>query len=40
MAEHVIETGNFENVSNEAMRYRLLDLKLVIDASNLQRRLL
>lgn len=40
VAEHVIETGNFENVSNEAMRYRLLDLKLVVDASNPQRKLL
>lgn len=40
VAEHVVETGNFENVSNEAMRHRLLDLKLVVDASNPQRKLL
>lgn len=40
VADHVIEQGNFENVSNEAMRYRLLDLKLVVDASNPQRKLL
>ena len=40
VADHVIEKGDFENVSNEAMRYRLLDLKLVIDASNPQRKLL
>lgn len=40
VADHIIEQGNFENVSNEAMRYRLLDLKLVVDASNPQRKLL
>lgn len=40
VSDHVIDTGNFENVSNEAMRYRLLDLKLVVDASNPQRKLL
>jgi Zn-dependent peptidase ImmA (M78 family) len=33
LAEEVIATGNFINVSKEAMCYRLLDLKLVIDSS-------
>lgn len=33
LAAEVIEHGNFSNVSNEAMRYRLLDLKLVVDES-------
>lgn len=33
LASEVIEHGGFTNVSNEAMRYRLLDLKLVVDAS-------
>jgi len=33
LAAEVIECGGFTNVSNEAMRYRLLDLKLVVDAS-------
>ncbi|MBI5531796.1 MAG: ImmA/IrrE family metallo-endopeptidase [Deltaproteobacteria bacterium] len=40
LAAEVIERGRFTNVSNEAMRYRLLDLNLVIDASNPQRSLL
>lgn len=38
-AAEVIERGKFSNVSNEAMRYRLLDLNLVIDAPAPQRRL-
>ena len=33
LATEVIEQGGFTNVSNEAMRYRLLDLNLVVDAS-------
>lgn len=33
LATEIIEAGAFHNVSNEAMRYRLLDLKLVVDAS-------
>lgn len=40
LATEVMERGGFSNVSNEAMRYRLLDLKLVVDASNPQRSLL
>ncbi len=40
LAAEVMECGKFTNVSNEAMRYRLLDLKLVVDASNPQRSLL
>ena len=31
LADGVIADGNFSNVSNEAMCYRLLDLKLVLD---------
>lgn len=38
-ADGVISDGNFTNVSNEAMCYRLLDLKLVEDANTPQRRL-
>jgi Zn-dependent peptidase ImmA (M78 family) len=40
LATEVMTKGNFTNVSNEAMRYRLLDLNLVLDASNPQRSLL
>jgi len=40
LATEVIEQGAFTNVSNEAMRYRLLDLKLVVDASAPQMSLL
>jgi Zn-dependent peptidase ImmA (M78 family) len=40
LATEVMARGSFTNVSNEAMRYRLLDLKLVADASNPQRSLL
>jgi hypothetical protein len=40
LATEVMAKGNFTNVSNEAMRYRLLDLNLVQDASNPQRSLL
>lgn len=40
LATEVMAKGNFTNVSNEAMRYRLLDLNLVLDASNPQRSLL
>jgi hypothetical protein len=36
-AAEVIERGKFSNVSNEAMRYRLLALKLVVDASTPQK---
>ena len=35
-AANVISKGNFTNVSNEAMRYRLLDLGLVRDANRPQ----
>lgn len=40
LAGEVIEQGRFFNVSNEAMRYRLLDLRLVVDLSQPQRSLL
>jgi len=40
VADGVIANGKFSNVSNEAMCYRLLDLKLVTDASAVQGRLL
>jgi len=40
LADEVIVAGKFTNVSNEAMCYRLLDLKLVADANAPQRRLL
>ena len=40
LAAEVIDQGGFTNVSNEAMRYRLLDLKLVADASSPQMSLL
>ena len=40
LATEVMAKGNFTNVSNGAMRYRLLDLNLVLDASNPQRSLL
>lgn len=39
VAAQVIATGSFDNVSNTAMRLRLLDLKLVVDASDPQRSL-
>lgn len=39
-AAEVVAKGNFTNVSNQAMRYRLLDLGLVLDASNPQGSLL
>ena len=38
-ADKVKETGSFSNVSNEAMCYRLLDLKLVEDAKEAASRL-
>lgn len=40
VAAQVIAAGCFDNVSNTAMRIRLLDLKLVVDASDPQRSLL
>lgn len=40
IADGVMADGKFTNVSNEAMSYRLLDLKLVADANAAQRRLL
>lgn len=40
VAEQVIAAGQFDNVSNMAMRIRLRDLKLVVDASDPQRSLL
>jgi Zn-dependent peptidase ImmA (M78 family) len=40
VAAQVIAAGSFDNVSNTAMRIRLLDLKLVVDASDPQRSLL
>jgi len=40
LAADVIRNGEFTNVSNEAMRYRLLDLKLVRDLSDPQQSLL
>ena len=40
LADRVREAGRFENVSNQAMCYRLLDLRLVEDASRTQGRLL
>lgn len=40
LADGVITDGKFSNVSNEAMCYRLLDLKLVADANAAQGRLL
>ena len=40
LADGIIADGKFSNVSNEAMCYRLLDLKLVTDASAVQGRLL
>jgi len=40
LADEVIVAGKFTNVSNEAMCYRLLDLGLVVDAKQVQRRLL
>lgn len=39
IATAVIEKGNFTNVSNEAMRRRLFDLKLVMDKSEASGRL-
>jgi len=39
LADGVIVDGKFDNVSNEAMCYRLLDLKLVIDKAHHQPRL-
>jgi len=39
VAAQVIAAGSFDNVSNTAMRIRLLDLKLVVDASDPQRSL-
>ena len=39
-ADEVLEAGTFVNVSNEAMCYRLFDLKLVRDQANLQATLL
>lgn len=40
VAADVLEAGRFDNVSNTAMRIRLRDLKLVVDASDPQRSLL
>jgi Zn-dependent peptidase ImmA (M78 family) len=36
LAAEIIERGRFDNVSNEAMRRRLLDLKLVVDRAELR----
>jgi len=36
MADEVIQAGGFSNVSNEAMCYRLIDLKVVVDANAAQ----
>jgi hypothetical protein len=38
-AAEVIHEGQFTNVSNEAMRYRLVDLNLVRDGQEAQGRL-
>jgi len=40
LADSVIADGKFDNVSNQAMCYRLLDLKLVVDKAHHQPRLL
>lgn len=40
VAAQVLAAGHFDNVSNMAMRIRLRDLKLVVDASDPQRSLL
>ncbi len=40
VADQVLSAGQFDNVSNMAMRIRLRDLKLVVDASDPQRSLL
>ena len=40
LADDVIASGQFTNVSNEAMCYRLLDLKLVLDADESRARLI
>jgi len=37
LAAGVIDEGHFDNVSNEAMRRRLVDLKLVVDRAELRR---
>jgi Zn-dependent peptidase ImmA (M78 family) len=39
-AAEVMQEGQFTNVSNEAMRYRLVDLNLVRDGQEAQRRLI
>jgi hypothetical protein len=36
----MIAAGNFSNVSNEAMCYRLVELKLVLDAEDSRARLI
>jgi hypothetical protein len=40
LADYMIAAGNFLNVSNEAMCYRLLELKLVLDAEESRARLI
>lgn len=40
LAASMIMQGNFDNVSNEAMRRRLVDLKLVLDKAEMAPRLL
>lgn len=40
VAAAVIGDGKFSNVSNQAMRFRLVDLKLVMDSAEVQPRLL
>ena len=40
LADDMIAAGNFSNVSNEAMCYRLLELKLVLDAEESRARLI
>jgi IrrE N-terminal-like domain len=40
LADDMIAAGNFSNVSNEAMCYRLVELKLVLDAEESRARLI
>jgi hypothetical protein len=40
LADDMITAGNFSNVSNEAMCYRLVELKLVLDAEESRARLI
>jgi Zn-dependent peptidase ImmA (M78 family) len=40
LADDMIAAGNFSNVSNEAMSYRLVELKVVLDAEESRARLI